>query len=140
MSSTRSGPQPAAAPPTPAPRRGLRRLVDRLLKPAHELELDELAATVAAHGATPIVEATPRQPATVLGEVRSVALRPQVQVAALVVEIFDGTVPLHLVWLGRRAIAGIEPGVVLRVHGRVCHRRGMRTIFNPSYEIVPTRG
>ncbi len=130
--------QPEARPSTR--RTGVRRLIDRLIKPAHELGFDELAETAARHGATPIAEVVPRQPASVLGEVRSVALRPQVQVAALVVEIFDGTVPLNLVWLGRRAIAGIEPGVLLRVHGRVCLRRGVHTIFNPSYEIVPARG
>lgn len=134
-------PRSPSEPPRPGVRPGLvRRVVDRLTKPAHELEFDELQDTGARLGATPIDRLVPRQPATVVGEVRSVALRPQVQVAALVVEIFDGTVPLHLVWLGRRAIAGIEPGVLLRVHGRVSYRRGVPTIFNPAYEIVPVRG
>lgn len=130
-----------ASSPPPGSQKGLvRRVVDRLTKPAHELEFDELQGTGARLGATPIDQLVPRHWATVLGEVRSVALRPQVQVAALVVEIFDGTVPLNLVWLGRRAIAGIEPGVLLRAHGRVSFRRGVATIFNPVYEIVPSRG
>ena len=38
-------------------------------------------------------------------------LRPRADVPALVVEIYDGSRPLHLVWLGRREIAGIQPGV-----------------------------
>lgn len=122
-------------------RRGrLRRLVDQLFAPAHELEAVELQDTSARLGATPIDQVPARQPATVIGEVRSVALRPQAQVAALVVEIFDGTVPMQLIWLGRRAIAGIEPGVLLRVHGRVTFRRGVPVVFNPAYEIVPGRG
>jgi hypothetical protein len=41
------------------------------------------------------------------------------------------------VWIGRRSIAGIEPGVFVRARGRVAEVRGAQTIFNPSYEIVP---
>jgi RecG-like helicase len=130
----------APSPQPQAPKGIVRRVVDRLTKPAHELEFDELQGTGARLGATPIDRLVARQSATVVGEVRSVSLRPQAQVAALVVEIFDGTRPLNLVWLGRRAIAGIEPGVLLQVHGRVSYRRGVATIFNPVYEIVPIRG
>ncbi len=120
-----------------ARRRGfLGRFVDRLGKSSVELEADELHDSSVRMGATPIDELEPRRPAVVCGEVRSVALRPNVQVAALVVEIFDGTVPLNLVWLGRREIAGIEPGVFLRASGRMTVRRGVPTIFNAAYEIV----
>jgi len=123
------------------PRPGLvRRLVERLTKEAHELEAGELLDTSVREGATPIAECEPRRRTTVLGEVRSVAIRPKAQVAALVVEIYDGSKAMELVWLGRRAIAGIEPGVRLRVHGRMTLRRGIPTIFNPAYEIVPARG
>lgn len=115
------------------------RLADRLTKTEVELEADELQDTSLRLGATPIAEVKAREPVTVCGEVRSVALRPSVQVAALVVEIYDGTEPMQLVWLGRRAIAGIEPGVLLRARGRATFRRGVRTIFNADYEIVPTR-
>lgn len=115
------------------------RLTDRLTKTAVELEADELHDTSVRLGATPIAEVRAREPVTVCGEIRSVALRPSAQVAALVVEIYDGTEPMQLVWLGRRAIAGIEPGVMLRARGRAAYRRGVRTIFNPDYEIVPGR-
>ncbi|MEI2732276.1 MAG: DNA-binding protein [Dermatophilaceae bacterium] len=121
----------------PVRRRGvLGRLVERLGKSSVELEADELHDSSIRMGATPIAELEPRRPAVVCGEVRSVALRPNIQVAALVVEIFDGTVPLNLVWLGRREIAGIEPGVFLRARGRMTLRRGVPTIFNAAYEIV----
>ena len=36
------------------------------------------------------------------------------------------------------AIVGIEPGTFLRARGRVAEVRGVPTIFNPAYEIVPT--
>jgi hypothetical protein len=114
------------------------RLTDRLTKSSVELEADELHDTSLRLGATPIAEVKAREPVTVCGEVRSVALRPSVQVPALVVEIYDGTEPMQLIWLGRRAIAGIDPGVMLRAKGRATYRRGVRTIFNAEYEIVPT--
>ena len=120
-----------------SPRGAWGRFLDRFTKSAIELEADELHDATVRRGATPIDELVDRSPVTVFGEVRSVALRPRAQVPALVVELSDGTKPLQLVWLGRRAIAGIEPGRQLMARGRVTFRRGIATIFNPSYEIVP---
>ena len=40
-----------------------------------------------------------------------------------------------LVWLGRRAIPGIEPGRELNVRGRVALRDGRKVIYNPYYEL-----
>ena len=48
---------------------------------------------------------------TVVGEVRTMSLRPRVDVPALDVELWDGSGALHLVWLGRRSIPGISPGI-----------------------------
>ncbi len=115
----------------------LGRLAERLTRSTHELEDRELQADVDRVGATPIDRLANRQRADVCGTVRSVTLRPRVDVPALVVEIYDGSRPLHLVWLGRREIAGISPGAKLRATGRVSYYRGIPTIFNPSYEIVP---
>ena len=63
----------------------------------------------------------------------------QRMIPALVAEVWDGKGSVNLVWIGRRSIAGIEPGVFLRAKGRVAEVRGAPTIFNPSYEIVPTQ-
>jgi len=118
----------------------LGRLADRLTRSTREIEARELQADAKRVGATPIVQLANREPANVCGAVRSVTLRPRVDVPALVVEIYDGSCPLHLVWLGRREIAGIQPGVQLRATGRVSFYRGVPTIFNPFYEIVPKSG
>jgi hypothetical protein len=40
-----------------------------------------------------------------------------------------------LVWIGRRRIAGIEPGKTLLVRGRVGERNGQKVIYNPYYEL-----
>jgi hypothetical protein len=73
---------------------------------------------------------------TVVGEVRTMSLRPQVDVPALDVELWDGSDGLHLVWLGRRSIPGISPGIRLRATGRVTLQRRTVTIFNPAYEVI----
>ena len=41
-----------------------------------------------------------------------------------------------LVWLGRRRIAGIDPGRSMRVRGRVGRQDGVRIVYNPRYELM----
>ena len=112
------------------PRGRFAKLGDRLTRSSKEDESER-------QGATPICDLPNRERADVCGTVRSVTLRPRADVPALVVEIYDGSRPLHLVWLGRREILGIHAGVQLRATGRVSYYRGIPTIFNPFYEIVP---
>lgn len=116
------------------------RLTSRLATTESELEDRELQEDTWRLGATPIADLVDRSKATVCGAVRSVTLRPRVDVPALVVELYDGSKTLNLIWLGRRRIAGIVPGTFLTAHGRVTFKHGIPTIFNPSYEIKPVRG
>lgn len=116
------------------------RLANRLTRSSTEDEAQELREETERQGATPICDLPNRERAAVCGTVRSVTLRPRADVPALVVEIYDGSRPLHLVWLGRREIVGIQAGVQLRATGRVSYYRGIPTIFNPFYEIVPKSG
>jgi hypothetical protein len=39
------------------------------------------------------------------------------------------------VWLGRRRIAGIEPGRTLLASGRVGEHDGRPAMYNPRYEL-----
>ena len=118
----------------------LSRLTSRLASTESELEDRELKQDTWRVGATPIAELEDRSLASVCGAVRSVTLRPRVNVPALVVELYDGSKTLNLIWLGRRRIAGIVPGTSLTAHGRVTYKHGIPTIFNPAYEITPVRG
>lgn len=118
----------------------LAKLGDRLTKSVTQIEADELQEDAARLGCTPMNELQDRQQATVSGTVRAVTLRPRINVPALVVDLYDGTRTINLVWLGRRTIGGIQPGTFLRATGRVTYSRGVPTIFNPAYEIVPARG
>jgi len=120
-------------------RSALARLGERLTKTVTQMEADELREDAARLGCTPMCDLRDRQEATVSGTVRAVTLRPRVNVPALVIDLYDGSRTINLVWLGRRAIAGIQPGTYLRAHGRVTYYRGIPTIFNPAYDIVPQR-
>jgi hypothetical protein len=87
-------------------------------------------------GGTPVAELTLRRPATVCGTLRSVTLRPRAGVPALEAELYDGSGCLSVIWLGRRQIAGVEPGRRIRVHGMVTESEGEPAVFNPRYELV----
>ena len=118
----------------------LSRVTAGLARTESEIEAQELQENSWRLGATRIVDLVDRSEASVCGAVRSVTLRPRVNVPALVAEIYDGSRTLNLIWLGRRRIGGIVPGTYLTVHGWVTYRHGIPTIFNPAYEIRPSRG
>lgn len=117
-----------------------RGLVDRLTRSEAEIDAEQLQHDADRIGATHIDELQDREVASVCGDIRSVSLRPKANVPALVVDLYDGSRSLNLVWLGRRSIRGIEPGVFVKARGRVTYLHKTPTIFNPSYEIVPDRG
>ncbi|MBA9004547.1 MULTISPECIES: OB-fold nucleic acid binding domain-containing protein [Thermomonospora] len=115
--------------------RGLRRLWRRLSAGREELEAEELQRTSGAEGATPIVACAERVRTRVAGTLRTVTLRPRGGAPALEAELYDGTDVISLVWLGRRKIAGIEPGRKLTAEGLVSLQDGRKTMFNPRYEL-----
>ena len=118
----------------------LSRVTARLARTESEAEAQDLQKDTGRLGGTRIIDLVDRCEASVCGAVRSVTLRPRVKVPALVVEIYDGSKTLNIIWLGRRRIRGVVPGAYLSVHGRVTYQHGIPTIFNPAYEIRPDRG
>jgi hypothetical protein len=123
---------------TQQPGRGwLRRVFDRMAAPVEEIEAEELRAQCAAPDIDPVVDTVDRSMVRVKGTLRTVTLRPRAGLPALEAELYDGTAALVLVWLGRRRIAGIEPGRVVTASGRVSTQEGRRVIFNPRYELLP---
>jgi hypothetical protein len=118
----------------------LSRVTARLARTESEAEAQDLQKDTGRLGGTRIIDLVDRSEASVCGAVRSVTLRPRVKVPALVVEIYDGSKTLNIIWLGRRRIRGVVPGTYLSVHGRVTYQHGIPTIFNPAYEIRPDRG
>jgi hypothetical protein len=116
---------------------GLRRRLKDFARSPMEQEADELRAQSYSTGGDDLTALAARYPATVCGTVRAVTLPARRSVPALVAEVWDGKGSVNLVWVGRRAVGGIEPGTFVRARGRVALMRGNPTIFNPSYEIIP---
>jgi hypothetical protein len=115
--------------------RGLRGFIRRLTSSKAELEAQELQKTSDSEGATPIKACATRRRACVAGTLRTVTLRPRGGAPALEAELYDGSDVIDLVWLGRRRIAGIEPGRLMRAEGLVSVQDGRKVMFNPRYEL-----
>lgn len=130
--------QAERAPEHPPERpRLLDRLFGRFTKTDHELESHDLRQDSLRKGGTHIRDLRDREKVTVVGTVRSVTLRPRVDVPALVAELYDGSDSVNLVWIGRRQLHGVNAGTALQASGRICFQNGVATIFNPSYELLP---
>lgn len=112
----------------------------RLTATCDELEAQELQEGASSLGGTPIGSCADREQVTLCGTLRTVTLRPRAGVPALEAELYDGSGTVSLVWLGRRQIAGVEPGRGIRVHGRIALNEGRSVMFNPRYELRPASG
>jgi hypothetical protein len=97
----------------------------------------DLRRTYADPGCDSIREAPDREKVTLRGRLRTVTLRPRAGIPALEAELSDGSGVITVVWLGRRRIAGIEPGRGIEVQGRIGAHEGTRVMYNPRYELIP---
>ena len=52
-------------------------------------------------------------------------------------ELGGGRDAVTVIWLGRTAIPGIEPGRAVAVEGTLALRRGHKVMYNPRYELGP---
>jgi hypothetical protein len=91
------------------------------------------AATV--DGIAPIGSVTWRQKVTIEGRVKAVQAGTTGG-RSLEVQVFDGTGGVRLLFYGRTAIPGIEPGALIRATGRVGEYKGHLALANPRYEFV----
>lgn len=73
--------------------------------------------------------------ATMVGELRAVQTCSRNAHSGVLAEFFDGTDTVMLKWLGRSRIPGIEPGRRITVRGRVAVVDGVKTVYNPYYEL-----
>lgn len=112
-------------------RAGIRQWASQSHAEARDLQRD-----VAKGGCLPINKAPDREPVTVQGTLRTVTLRPRGGVPALEAELYDGSGTITVLWLGRRRIAGIFPGRSIRVSGRIGVHGGVRTLYNPRYDLL----
>jgi hypothetical protein len=112
-----------------------RRALKRLAATSDEIEAVELDQERQHQGCTQIQSLNDRDLVTVYGHLKNVSLAPRAGTPTLEATLYDGSGALTLVWLGRRKILGIKPGVGLKATGRVSCHDGRRVIFNPRYEL-----
>jgi hypothetical protein len=118
--------------------RGLRGLLHKLTASEEELEAEELRAETAAAGSTPALSCRRGQFVSVTGRLRTVVYTPRTNLPTLEADLYDGSDVVTLVWLGRRQIAGIEPGRIMTASGRIAVRDERKVIYNPYYELETT--
>ena len=123
-----------------APGTAVRSVLRGLVASQAEIEAGEERRETERRGCTAVSDLGERHRAKVSGVLRSVTLRPRQTVPALEAELYDGSGSVSVIWLGRRAIAGIEPGRRVRLEGLVCSQDGRRTMYNPRYELSPRAG
>ncbi|MFB9311894.1 OB-fold nucleic acid binding domain-containing protein [Nocardioides plantarum] len=113
----------------------LRRTISKWANPDDTYARD-MRATYVGSGKVSIAEAPDRELVTLRGTIRTVTVRPRGGVPALEAELYDGSGVLTIVWLGRRRIAGIDPGRSVQVRARIGVHDGHRIIYNPRYELI----
>ncbi len=121
----------ADAEPKVAP---LRRFFRRLVASEAELDAEELQQESKRAGCVPACDAGRGQVVSVTGRLRTVVYTPRTNLPTLEADLFDGSGSITLVWLGRRHIAGVEPGRQLTAKGRLALRDDRKVIYNPYYE------
>src|SRR3954469_10045649 len=120
-------------------RTGFRRFLDRLTASEQELEAEELKRDAARCGAVPATNCRRGQVVSLSGGLRTVAYTPGTNLPTLEADLYDGSDVVTLVFLGRRSIAGIEPGRQLTAKGRIAIRDDRKVIYNPYYELEAPR-
>ena len=95
-----------------------------------------IATVRAAVGTIPIAEAVWRRRARVGGRVRSMRVQPWGGVPTLECTLVDESGGLIAVFVGRRAVRGLELGRRMVVDGIVGDRRGHVAMLNPQYELL----
>jgi amino acid transporter len=84
----------------------------------------------------PIASVRARQRVKVAGRVHSLRVQPWAGQPTLECTLVDHSGRIQIVFLGRRHVAGIEPGAELIVEGMVGEHQGRLVIRNPDYRLL----
>jgi len=98
------------------------------------------AANGTPNGVTSIAALEKARKATIEGRVSSVEIRPVENSCVFEATIADGTGSLTVMFYGRTHIPGLEPGVRIRLDGKVSMRAGGPAMINPAYELLAKDG
>jgi amino acid transporter len=87
-------------------------------------------------GCDAISDVRSRHRARISGTIRSTRVQPQGAVSTFECVISDGTGSMSVVFLGRRQLAGLEPGRQIIAEGMVGSHFGRLAMLNPMYELL----
>ena len=73
------------------------------------------------------------------GTVRYVTILPKDKAPSFEIELYDGSGATKIIWMGRRTIPGIVAGRRMTITGRMTNIDGSKTIYNPRYQLKPSR-
>lgn len=110
----------------------------RLTSSSDQPEQQDRQPTSDEETARPIVQCGDRDKVVVSGSIVELAQKSKGDQPKLVVEVRDDSGSVMVAWIGRRSIPGVEVGRLIRLHGRISCQAGMRTMYNPRYELLPS--
>ena len=87
---------------------------------------------------TRIADVQPRKTARISGRVAAVRIEANDSPPQFAIQIDDGTGRIDAIFMGRRTVPGIEPGVHVALEGTVCASESLPRMFNPRYELLTT--
>jgi len=114
---------------------GFRRFLRKITASDQELESEEVRRESAKADCVCADRVRRGELVKLSGRLRTVVYTPRTNLPTLEAELYDGTDVVTLIFLGRRHIAGIEPGRALTAAGRIAVRDGRKVIFNPHYSL-----
>ena len=86
---------------------------------------------------TSICDVTLRRPARLGGEVQGLRVVPRSGSSSLEVTVTDGSGRAVAVFLGRRSLPGVTPGVGVVLEGVPRKEGGRCVLVNPAYTLLP---
>jgi hypothetical protein len=109
----------------------------KLGAPVAELDKMRLQDRYCGLGIGRVSEAPLREPCRIVGEVQGLRVVPRAGSPSLEVTVSDGTGRAVAVFLGRKRLAGLDPGRGVVLEG-VARKEGNRTLLlNPAYTLLP---
>lgn len=86
--------------------------------------------------ATAIGDAPARRLVRVAGKVKAVRVQPMAGVATVRATLVDDTDAVTIVFVGRRQVAGVDPGRKMLAEGVIVEQYGKRFMLNPVYRLL----
>jgi len=109
----------------------------KLGTPVRELDKMRLQDRYCGLGFCSVSDAPLREPCRIVGEVQGLRVVPRAGSPSLEVTVSDGTGRAVAVFLGRKRLAGVDPGRGVVLEG-VARKEGNRTVLlNPAYTLLP---